>query len=94
DFFAPRERMLNPEPAVFIAGKYDEHGKWMDGWESRRKRSELRRSWMGGAAARSSKGSAQKTSSWPTLSWQALRDSSAAVVRRHPPIPTFPHPSA
>jgi allantoicase len=40
DFFAPRERMLNPEPAVFIPGKYDEHGKWMDGWESRRKRGE------------------------------------------------------
>jgi allantoicase len=38
DFFAPMARMLNPEPAVFIAGKYDDHGKWMDGWESRRKR--------------------------------------------------------
>lgn len=38
DFFAPKERMLNPEPPVFIAGKYDDHGKWMDGWESRRKR--------------------------------------------------------
>jgi len=38
DFFAPMARMLNPEPAVFIPGKYDEHGKWMDGWESRRKR--------------------------------------------------------
>ncbi len=38
DFFAPMSRMLNPEPAVFIPGKYDEHGKWMDGWESRRKR--------------------------------------------------------
>jgi len=37
-FFAPLERMLNPEPAVFIPGKYDENGKWMDGWESRRKR--------------------------------------------------------
>lgn len=40
DFFAPKARMLNPEPAVFIPGKYDEHGKWMDGWESRRKRGE------------------------------------------------------
>jgi allantoicase len=40
DFFAPKERMLNPEPAVFIPGKYDENGKWMDGWESRRKREE------------------------------------------------------
>jgi len=38
DFFAPCERMLNPEPAVFIPGKYDDNGKWMDGWESRRKR--------------------------------------------------------
>lgn len=40
DFFAPKERLLNPEPAIFIPGKYDEHGKWMDGWESRRKRGE------------------------------------------------------
>ncbi|CAB3798109.1 allantoicase [Pararobbsia alpina] len=38
EFFAPMARMLNPEPAVFIVGKYDDHGKWMDGWESRRKR--------------------------------------------------------
>ena len=38
DFFADKSRMLNPEPAVFIPGKYDENGKWMDGWESRRKR--------------------------------------------------------
>ncbi|OCW56901.1 allantoicase [Hoeflea olei] len=38
EFFAPLERMLADEPAVFIADKYDDHGKWMDGWESRRKR--------------------------------------------------------
>ena len=38
DFFAPLERMLNPEPAQFVPGKYDTNGKWMDGWESRRKR--------------------------------------------------------
>ncbi|KVE39774.1 allantoicase [Burkholderia sp. TSV86] len=38
EFFAPKERMLDPEPAVFIPGKYDDHGKWMDGWETRRKR--------------------------------------------------------
>ena len=38
EFFAPAERMLQPEPAVFIAGKFDTNGKWMDGWESRRKR--------------------------------------------------------
>ena len=38
DFFAPMARMLNPEPACFVPGKYDDNGKWMDGWESRRKR--------------------------------------------------------
>lgn len=38
DFFAPMHRMLKEEPAVFIEDKYDENGKWMDGWESRRKR--------------------------------------------------------
>jgi len=38
DFFADKQRMLNPDPAQFIAGKYDSNGKWMDGWESRRKR--------------------------------------------------------
>lgn len=38
EFFAPRERLLSPDEPVFIAGKYDDHGKWMDGWETRRKR--------------------------------------------------------
>lgn len=39
EFFADKQRMLNPEAAVFIPGKYDANGKWMDGWETRRKRS-------------------------------------------------------
>ena len=38
DFFAPMQRILEPAPAIFIPDKYDDHGKWMDGWESRRKR--------------------------------------------------------
>jgi len=38
EFFAPRERLLRPEPARFHPGLYDDHGKWMDGWESRRRR--------------------------------------------------------
>ena len=38
EFFAPAQRMLSPAPAEFIPGKYDEHGKWMDGWETRRRR--------------------------------------------------------
>jgi allantoicase len=38
EFFATKDRMLNPNPPVFIADKFDDHGKWMDGWETRRKR--------------------------------------------------------
>jgi allantoicase len=38
DFFAPKANLLKPEPAIFIPGKYTTRGKWMDGWESRRKR--------------------------------------------------------
>ncbi len=38
DFFADKQRMLNDSPPVFIDDKFDDHGKWMDGWESRRKR--------------------------------------------------------
>ena len=38
EFFAASERMLNPQPAVFVPGQYDTHGKWMDGWETRRRR--------------------------------------------------------
>jgi len=29
NFFAAKERMLTRDAAVFIAGKYDENGKWM-----------------------------------------------------------------
>jgi allantoicase len=38
DFFAPRSNLVKPEPPVFIPGKYTVRGKWMDGWESRRRR--------------------------------------------------------
>lgn len=38
EFFAAKERVIDPATPVFIDGKYDDHGKWMDGWESRRKR--------------------------------------------------------
>src|SRR5262245_9781569 len=38
DFFAEMDNLLKPEPAVFIPGKFTTRGKWMDGWESRRKR--------------------------------------------------------
>jgi allantoicase len=38
DFFAPKENLIKPEPAIFIADKYTDRGKWMDGWETRRRR--------------------------------------------------------
>ncbi len=38
EFFAEAKRMLQFETPVFIEDKFDEHGKWMDGWETRRKR--------------------------------------------------------
>lgn len=38
EFFAEKENLLKPGRGVFIEGKYTERGKWMDGWESRRKR--------------------------------------------------------
>jgi allantoicase len=38
DFFASSKRIIDPLPPVFKEGLFDKNGKWMDGWESRRKR--------------------------------------------------------
>jgi allantoicase len=38
DFFAEKEHLVKPEPPVWIEGKYTDRGKWMDGWETRRRR--------------------------------------------------------
>ena len=38
DFFAKKENLVKPGRGIFIADKYTDRGKWMDGWESRRKR--------------------------------------------------------
>ena len=38
DFFAGMENLLKPGRGIFIPEKYTSRGKWMDGWESRRKR--------------------------------------------------------
>ncbi len=38
EFFAPKDALLLPTPPVWIEGKYTERGKWMDGWETRRRR--------------------------------------------------------
>jgi allantoicase len=40
DFFAEKENLLKPGRGIFIPDKYTDRGKWMDGWESRRKRTE------------------------------------------------------
>ena len=38
EFFAPKENLLKAPAPVWIADKYTEVGKWMDGWETRRRR--------------------------------------------------------
>lgn len=38
EFFAPKENLLKAAAPVWIADKYTDVGKWMDGWETRRRR--------------------------------------------------------
>ncbi len=38
EFFAPKENLLKLAKPVFIEDKYTARGKWMDGWETRRRR--------------------------------------------------------
>ncbi len=38
EFFAPKRNLLKPTKPIFIEGKYTSRGKWMDGWETRRRR--------------------------------------------------------
>ena len=38
EFFAPKENLLKAEAPVWVADKYTSVGKWMDGWETRRRR--------------------------------------------------------
>ncbi len=40
DYFAEKENLLKQAPAVWKEHEYTDRGKWMDGWESRRKRVE------------------------------------------------------
>jgi len=40
DFFADKSRLIRTEAPEWKDDLYDDNGKWMDGWESRRKRSE------------------------------------------------------
>lgn len=38
EFFAPKANLLLPEAPIFIPDKFTPRGKWMDGWETRRRR--------------------------------------------------------
>ncbi len=38
EFFAPKERLLRAEPPEWRPDEYTDRGKWMDGWETRRRR--------------------------------------------------------
>lgn len=40
EWFAPASRMLQAGEPVWKEGVFDDSGKWMDGWETRRKRFE------------------------------------------------------
>lgn len=38
DFFASKDNLLKPTEAIFLPEEFTDRGKWMDGWESRRRR--------------------------------------------------------
>jgi allantoicase len=38
EFFAEKDNLLKPEIPVFVPGRFTDRGKWMDGWETRRRR--------------------------------------------------------
>jgi len=38
EFFAPKEGLIKPGAPEWREGVYNERGKWMDGWETRRRR--------------------------------------------------------
>ncbi|HET7705516.1 MAG TPA: allantoicase [Thermoanaerobaculia bacterium] len=38
DYFAEKENLIRPSKAIWKEHEYTDRGKWMDGWESRRKR--------------------------------------------------------
>jgi allantoicase len=38
EFFAPKENLIKPDPPEWREREYTQRGKWMDGWETRRRR--------------------------------------------------------
>jgi allantoicase len=45
DFFAPKENLIKASAPRWIEGRYTDRGKWMDGWETRRRRDEGTHDW-------------------------------------------------
>ncbi len=45
EFFAPKENLIKPAAAIWREGEYTERGKWMDGWETRRRRDDGDHDW-------------------------------------------------
>ncbi len=41
EFFAPKDRLISASAPVWREGEYTDRGKWMDGWETRRRRDVL-----------------------------------------------------
>jgi allantoicase len=41
EFFAPKDRLIFPAAPIWHDGEYTDRGKWMDGWESQRRRDVL-----------------------------------------------------
>jgi len=45
EFFAPKENLIKASAAIWREDEYTERGKWMDGWETRRRRDEGDHDW-------------------------------------------------
>ena len=45
EFFAPKENLIKQTAPIWIEDKYTERGKWMDGWETRRRRDDGDHDW-------------------------------------------------
>ncbi len=52
EFFAPKENLLKPEKPAWREGEYTDRGKWMDGWETRRRRAPGHDWCLSGSASR------------------------------------------
>ncbi len=46
DFFAPKENLIKAAAPRWIEGRYTDRGKWMDGWETRRRRDAGTHDWI------------------------------------------------